>query len=91
MPVDYAVKYGYSDIVAHYVANGWATNEALKSTSENKEGALVALGTEEAKLVYCGHSGWAIQTQNHFLIFDYWDRANRENPALVKIASLYKR
>jgi L-ascorbate metabolism protein UlaG (beta-lactamase superfamily) len=27
----------------------------------------------EAIVWYLGHSGWAIRTQNHFLIFDYWD------------------
>jgi L-ascorbate metabolism protein UlaG (beta-lactamase superfamily) len=32
----------------------------------------------EAKVWFLGHSGWAIKTQNHFLVFDYfcntWDR-----------------
>lgn len=27
----------------------------------------------EAVIRYLGHSGWAIQTESHFLIFDYWE------------------
>jgi L-ascorbate metabolism protein UlaG (beta-lactamase superfamily) len=31
------------------------------------------LGTGEAQIWYLGHSGWAIRTEHHFLIFDYWE------------------
>jgi hypothetical protein len=31
------------------------------------------LRTGEAQIWYLGHSGWAVRTQNHFLIFDYWE------------------
>jgi L-ascorbate metabolism protein UlaG (beta-lactamase superfamily) len=31
------------------------------------------LAAGEAVICYLGHSGWAVRTQNHFLIFDYWE------------------
>lgn len=31
------------------------------------------LKEKEAIVWYLGHSGWAIKTRNHFLIFDYWE------------------
>jgi hypothetical protein len=33
---------------------------------------------KEAYIWYLGHSGWAIQTKSHFLIFDYWERTESE-------------
>jgi L-ascorbate metabolism protein UlaG (beta-lactamase superfamily) len=32
------------------------------------------LNEKEAYIWYLGHSGWAIQTKSHLLIFDYWER-----------------
>jgi L-ascorbate metabolism protein UlaG (beta-lactamase superfamily) len=32
-------------------------------------------------IVYLDHSGWAVSTQNHFLIFDYWERRHRPKNA----------
>lgn len=81
--VDYAVKYGYSDVVGHYVSNKIAPKQTLKLTAENKAMAMVGMGTDEAKIVYCGHSGWVVETENHFLVFDYWSRAHSKDPSLV--------
>ena len=38
----------------------------------------------EAVVWYLHHSGWAVKTQNHFLVFDYWRgrRTIPENPSL---------
>jgi L-ascorbate metabolism protein UlaG (beta-lactamase superfamily) len=39
-----------------------------------QESALARpLGVGEAEIWYLGHSGWAVRTQHHFLIFDYWE------------------
>lgn len=46
----------------------------LQSENELKE--------REAKVWYLGHSGWAIKTKNHLLIFDYCGRGRTiTNPA----------
>jgi L-ascorbate metabolism protein UlaG (beta-lactamase superfamily) len=34
----------------------------------------------EAVIWYLGHSGWAVETENRFLIFDYWERREPEAP-----------
>jgi ankyrin repeat protein/L-ascorbate metabolism protein UlaG (beta-lactamase superfamily) len=43
-----------------------------------------ALNEGEAMLWYLGHCGWGIRTQNHFLIFDCWNRGHvPANPCLA--------
>lgn len=38
----------------------------------------------DAVLLYLDHSGYAVKTSGHFLIFDYWERGRMpENPALA--------
>lgn len=81
--VDYSVKYGYTDVVNYYVSNKLAPKQYLKLTNESQEKALQSIGTEEAKVIYCGHSGWVVETENHFLVFDYWSEAHTDNPSLV--------
>ena len=83
IPVDYAIKYGYADVVNLYVSNKLTPKESLKLTAENKANAIMKMGNDEAKVIYCGHSGWIVETNNHFLIFDYWSRAHSEDPSLV--------
>lgn len=42
-----------------------------------------ALAPGEARYWYLGHSGYAFQTRNHLLIFDYWSRGRApDEPAL---------
>lgn len=36
-----------------------------------------------AQVWYLGHSGWAVRTENHLLVFDYWTRGRMpDDPAL---------
>ncbi|UCD18829.1 MAG: ankyrin repeat domain-containing protein, partial [candidate division WOR-3 bacterium] len=44
---------------------------------------------KEAIVVYLGHSGWAIKTENHLLIFDYFEAQNRALPIDASLASGY--
>jgi ankyrin repeat protein/L-ascorbate metabolism protein UlaG (beta-lactamase superfamily) len=69
--LDYAIQYGYSDIVASYVSNALATKADFQAARSNQSKGLTAVNNEEAKVIYCGHSGWAVQTKNYLLIFDY--------------------
>jgi len=77
-PLDYALYYNHKALAYDLLAAG-ADDSNLKSylNEPNPLSEPVAYG--EAKVWYLGHSGWAIKTQNHFLIFDYfcnrWDRA----------------
>lgn len=37
------------------------------------------LKTGEACIWYLYHSGWAVKTKNHFLIFDYWETTGKSS------------
>jgi L-ascorbate metabolism protein UlaG (beta-lactamase superfamily) len=54
----------------------WLFLPLVVSASEKPEGdewLSRTLAEGEAVIWYLGHSGWAIRTQYHFLIFDYWE------------------
>lgn len=82
-PLDYAIKYGYTDVVAYFVSNSLAPKEALLAAKENQSSGIVSVNNGEAKVVYCGHSGWAVQTEKHLLIFDYWNMNKSDNAGLA--------
>lgn len=65
----YAEQYGHSktyDILNHQHAEK-NISKALNSNTLLSQ----HLKSEQAHIWYLGHSGWAIKTQNHLLIFDY--------------------
>jgi L-ascorbate metabolism protein UlaG (beta-lactamase superfamily) len=41
------------------------------------------LAAGEAAIWYLGHSGWAVRTQDHFLIFDYWEAMKTMPPGVT--------
>ena len=42
------------------------------------------LAAGQAVVWYLGHSGWAVKTRNHLLVFDYWKSdAAPDEPALA--------
>jgi L-ascorbate metabolism protein UlaG (beta-lactamase superfamily) len=45
------------------------------------------LNKKEAIIWYLFHSGWAIKTQNHLLIFDYWESEDRNVPEHRSLSS----
>lgn len=74
---DYAMQYNHKELAYHLLAAG-ADDKNLEHylTTPNPIEEPVNYG--EASIWFLGHSGWAIKTQNHFLVFDYfcntWDR-----------------
>lgn len=76
-PFDYAWKYNHKEMSYTLLAAGADDSELEKYiTQPNILNEPVNYG--EASIWFLGHSGWAIKTQNHFLVFDYfcntWDR-----------------
>ncbi|MBU1699925.1 MAG: ankyrin repeat domain-containing protein [Candidatus Eisenbacteria bacterium] len=70
-PLQLASHYGHQDVVDLLKARG-----AAGSTADGK-GCLTAqteIKDNEAVVWYLGHSGWAIKTKEHFLIFDSFDQ-----------------
>jgi ankyrin repeat protein/L-ascorbate metabolism protein UlaG (beta-lactamase superfamily) len=86
-PLDYARYHGFEDvaqILQEYQAQAIRYTNTPAHTLTNTR-----IGEKEALLWYLGHSGWAIKTQNHLLIFDYFEYPNRAAPATASLASGY--
>ena len=80
-PLYMAKKYGHNNLAEFLIANSAKENTTFNSErysfKENIKG-------NDAVIYYLGHSGWAIKTKNHFLIFDYYERQNSsDSPSLV--------
>ena len=80
-PLYYATRHGNADIAAAIKAKGGKGGGKVLAASDIlsrqlKEG--------EAIVYYTGHSGWAIQTKNNFLVFDYYqDGRAPEAPSIL--------
>ena len=85
-PLYYATYHGFSgtrDLLIEH-------SDAPKKSKEIK-GCHELLGEKrkknEALIWHLGHSGWAIKTQNHLLVFDYSGNANRPIPTDASLSS----
>lgn len=87
-PFDYAWKYNHKDLVYHLLAAGADDSNLEKYITETK---LLdqPVNYGEASVWFLGHSGWAVKTQNHFLIFDYFCNTWNRKPGDSCIASGY--
>jgi ankyrin repeat protein len=73
-PLEMAARYGHNDVAEILIAHG-----ADRASMESASGTLAAQGElaeGEAVIWYLGHSGWALKTRNHLLVFDYFDQGN---------------
>ncbi len=82
-PLYFAGKYGHQGIADHLKKRG-----AVSEVEEENFGRSLLLEKSlrrgEAILWYLGHTGWAIKTQNHLMVFDYWKRwASADEPCLA--------
>ena len=75
-PLQLARYYGHEDLAALFADKG-AKSRSSKRTDRSLA-ALGKMGKEEAVVWFLGHSGWAVKTQNHLLVFDYFSPG--ENP-----------
>lgn len=76
-PLDYAMYYNHKPLGYDLLAAG-ADDTKLPEYLNCPDELAEPMAYGEAKVWFLGHSGWAIKTQNHFLVFDYfcntWDR-----------------
>jgi L-ascorbate metabolism protein UlaG (beta-lactamase superfamily) len=78
-PLYYASRYRNQGVVSLLKEKG----ATLAGKPMEKDWLSEPLGTKQAVVWYLGHSGWAVRTQKHLLIFDYWKRdAAPDEPAL---------
>jgi ankyrin repeat protein/L-ascorbate metabolism protein UlaG (beta-lactamase superfamily) len=67
-PLYYAARYSHQGLCALLKENGGVLAEKPAEKSWLEE----PLAAGHAVVWYLGHSGWAVRTQNHLLVFDYW-------------------
>ena len=85
-PLDYAMNYNYKEIAYHLLAAG-ADDQNLKNYITEPGLLKEPVKYGEASIWFLGHSGWAIKTQNHFLIFDYFCNSWERKPGDSCLAS----
>ena len=86
-PLDYARYHGFGHIAQLLETNNAPATKHTTLTSnilKNKK-----IKEKEAIVWHLGHSGWAIKTQHHLLIFDYFKNPNRVLPIDASLASGY--
>jgi len=70
-PLEYAGRYGHRNVAEVLKGAG-----AVASDVDENYGRSPLLDRDtddgEAALWYLGHCGWAVKTEEHFLVFDYW-------------------
>lgn len=69
-PLDYAWNYHQQDIAYSLLAAG-ADDKNIAEHITGTSLLASAVRQGEASVWFLGHSGWAVKTANHFLIFDY--------------------
>ena len=81
-PMYYADRYQHRGISAMLKEKG--ASDAEKEKLPDRPWLSEPLAAGHAVIWYLGHSGWAVKTQNHLLIFDYWKNgALADEPGLA--------
>lgn len=85
-PFDYAMQYNHKELGYKLLASGADDSKLEKYLTEpDLLSQPVAFG--EASVWFLGHSGWAVKTQNHFLVFDYFCNPRGPKPGDSCLAS----
>jgi len=81
--LDYANKYGHKKVSELLMKNGVAKSKFKPEFGDSAE-LNKKLKSGTAWIWYLGHSGWAVKTQNHLLIFDYWETENKPDEIFLR-------
>jgi cytohesin len=86
-PLYYAAYHGFNGIREMLLEHVGAP-EQLKESKDYLDLLSKKLKKSEALIWHLGHSGWAIKTQRHFLVFDY-NTTTRSIPSEASLSSGY--
>jgi len=78
-PLDYSFYYGQDQIGYGMMAAG-ASDSNLAAFINEKCLLSKQYALGEAEVWFLGHSGWAVKTRDHFLVFDYFDNPRERKP-----------
>jgi len=70
-PLYYTGKYGHKQAADMLLAKGGEAENMERNFGKSPQ-LKKSLAEQDAVVWYTGHSGWAVKTKNHFLVFDYW-------------------
>jgi ankyrin repeat protein/L-ascorbate metabolism protein UlaG (beta-lactamase superfamily) len=80
-PLQLAQQYGQRTLAASLKEAGATGKVAAPAAAP---AGRVDLGSDDARIWYLGHSGWAVKTAKHFLVFDFGDIGRRaDEPCLA--------
>ncbi len=83
--LEYALFHGFKTLAYKLLADG-ANDSGLVDLLNMPDLLKQTVGDKEAQIWYLGHSGWAIKTKNHFIIFDYMIDTSQTVPADASLA-----
>ncbi len=82
-PFYYAATYGHNTLTESLMSLG-AQPDVFVGDRGYFFFSELDLKEREAVVWYLGHSGWAVKTRNHLLIFDYYENTDRpDDPRLI--------
>ncbi len=82
-PYFYAATYGHNTLTERLMSLG-AQPDVFVGDRGYFFFSELDLKLNEAVIWYLGHSGWAVKTRNHLLIFDYYEKTDRPiDPRLI--------
>jgi ankyrin repeat protein len=78
--LDYAYRYGQASCLQSLKGRG--ARASSKNAAKNSQSLLKEdLTRQQAMVCYLSHSGWAVRTSNHWLVFDYVPRRRQSDDA----------
>lgn len=82
-PYFYAATYGHNTLTERLMSLG-AQPDVFVGDRGYFFFSELDLKVNEAVVWYLGHSGWAVKTMNHLIIFDYYEKTDRpDDPRLI--------
>lgn len=85
-PMDYAVYHGFKKL-AHKLAENGADKGKMKKLEKTMGLVNKPMPEGEAVIWHLEHSGWAVKTKNHMLVFDYAVNEGRQPPKGAALAN----
>jgi ankyrin repeat protein/L-ascorbate metabolism protein UlaG (beta-lactamase superfamily) len=70
-PLDLAVRYGHRDVAE--ILHAFGAKGKIKDLDRGSLARQHVDKSGEVVMWYLGHSGWAVKTPNHLLVFDYYE------------------
>lgn len=89
-PLYYACKYSHKTAAKALLNKGGngVDMEKIKANFSYSPLLEKKFDAGEAVVWYLGHSGWAIKTSNHLLVFDYWKRNSMADTPMLANGSI---